>query len=109
MTTVPKLTALAAKAASHVNAANQAVLQPLVEDLNAQIAAAANGTADVSATVLSYTAAERNANHDLLASGRGTIRAADTNLTKARADLKQIAAVLEPTGSTRTATPTTAS
>lgn len=98
VTTVPKLTALAAKAASHVNAANQAVLQPLINDLNARIAAAANGTARVSATVLAYTAAERNANHDLLAAARGTVRAADTYLTKARADLKQIATVLKPAG-----------
>jgi hypothetical protein len=98
VTTVPKLTALATKAASHVDAANQAVLQPLLSDLNAQIAAAANGTAGVSATVLAYTPAQRNADHDLLASARGTLQAADTDLTKARADLKQIAAVLKPAG-----------
>jgi hypothetical protein len=109
VTTVSKLTVLATKAASHVNSANQAVLQPLINDLNAQIAAAASGTAGVSGTVLAYTADERNANHDLLASARGSVRAADTNLTNARADLKQIAAVLKPTGNTRTTTPTTAS
>jgi hypothetical protein len=108
-TTVPKLTALGAKAAAHVNASNQGVLQPLINDLNAQIAAATNATAGVSATVLAYTPAQWNANHDLLVAGRGSIQSADTAIAKAHADLKQIAAVVKPTGTAQVAPPTTAS
>jgi hypothetical protein len=108
-TTVPKLTALATKAASHVDPSNQAVLQPLINDLNAQIAAATNATAGVSAMVLAYTPAQWNANRDLLASGRGSVQSADTAITKAHADLKQIAADLKPAGTAQVATPTTAS
>jgi hypothetical protein len=109
VTTVPKLTALATKAASHVNSSNQGVLQPLLNDLNAQITAATNATAGVSATVLAYTPAEWNANHDLLTSGRSAVQSADTDIAKAHADLKQIAAVLKPVAPARTTTPTTAS
>ncbi len=109
VTTVPTLTALAAKATAHVNASNQGVLQPLITDLNAQIAAATNATTGVSATVTAFTPAQWNANHDLLASGRGSIQSADSALTKARADLKQIAAVVKPGGTAQVTTPTTAS
>ena len=109
VTTVPTLTALATKAAAHVNSSNQGVLQPLINDLNAQIAAATNATAGVSAMVLAYTPTQWNANHDLLASGRGSIQSADSAITKAHADLKQIAAVVKPTGTAQVTTPTTAS
>jgi hypothetical protein len=108
-TTVPKLTALGTKAAAHVNASNQGVLQPLINDLNAQIAAATNATAGVSATVLAYTPTQWNANHDLLASGRGSVQSAGSVLAKAHADLKQIAAVVKPAETANGATPTTAS
>jgi hypothetical protein len=108
VTTVPALTALATKAASHVNSSNQAELQPLLNDLNAQITAATNSTAGVSSTVLAYTPADWNANHDLLASGRSAVRSADTDIANARADLKQIAAILKPAANAGTTTPTTA-
>jgi hypothetical protein len=36
-TAIPDLTALSAKAASHVNPSNRAAVQPLIDDLNAQI------------------------------------------------------------------------
>ena len=109
VTTVPKLTALATKAASHVNLSNQAVLQPLLNDLNAQITAATNATTGLSATVLAYTPPEWNANHDLLTSGRAAVQSADNDIAKARADLKQIAAVLKPAANAQSTTPTTAS
>jgi hypothetical protein len=108
VTTVPKLTALATKAGSHVNPSNQAVLQPLINDLNAQIAAATSTTAGVSATVLAYTPTEWNANHDLLASGHSSVQSAENDIAKAQADLKQIAAVLKPTTTPEPTTPTTA-
>ena len=109
VTTVPKLTALATKAASHVNSSNQGVLQPLLNDLNAQITAASNATAGVAATVLAYTPTEWNANHDLLTSGRSAVQSADTDTATAQADLKQIAAVLKPAASAQPITPTTVS
>jgi hypothetical protein len=109
VTTVPVLTALATKAASHVNSTNQAELQPLLNDLNAQITAATNSTAGVSSTVLTYTPTDWNANHDLLTSGHSAVRSADNDIAKARADLKQIAAILKPAANAGTTTPTTAS
>lgn len=107
VTTVPTLTALTAKAASHVNPSNQAVLQPLVNDLQVQITAAANDTAGVSATVLVYTPTDWNANHGLLASGHGSVQTARTDIAKAEADLKQIAAVLKPAATSQSTTSTT--
>jgi hypothetical protein len=107
VTTVPKLTALAAKAALHVTPSNQATLQPLINDLHAQTTAAGNATAGVVASVLAYTPAEWNANHDLLASGHSAVQSAENDVTKARADLKQIAAVLNPGGAAQATTPTT--
>jgi hypothetical protein len=95
VTTVPTLTAVATKAASHLNSANRALLQPLINDLNAQITAATNTTAGVSATVLAYTPSEWNANHDLLASGHSSVQSARNDIAKADADVKQIAAVLK--------------
>ena len=109
VTTVPALTALATKAASHVNSTNQAVLQPLLNDLNAQVTAATNSTAGVSATVLAYTPADWNANHDLLTSGRSAVQSAANDIAKARADLAQIAAILKPAANAQPTTPTTAS
>ena len=106
VTTVPTLTALAAKAVSHVTSANQALLQPLINDLNAQIAAATQSTTGVSATVLAYAPSDWNANHDLLASGRNSVQSARNDIAKADADLKQVAAALksaaalQPTAST---------
>jgi hypothetical protein len=105
VTTVPHLTELATKAASHVNPSNQAALQPLIDDLQVQIAAATNATAGVSATVLAYTPAAWNTNHALLASGHGAVQSADNDIAKARSDVKQIAAVLKPAA---TAQPTSA-
>ena len=56
VTAIPALTAISAKAASHVNSSNGATLQPLIDDLNAQIQSASDGTANVASTLLAYTA-----------------------------------------------------
>jgi hypothetical protein len=106
VTTVTNLTVLAAKAASRVNPSNQATLQPLINDLQAQIAATTNATAGVSATVLAYTPAEWNTNHALLASGHSAVQSADNDIAKAHADLKQIAAVLKPAAAAQPTSPT---
>lgn len=105
-TTIPKLTTLSAKASSRVDATNAAVLQPLIDDLNAQITDASQSATGVAATVLAYTPAQWNTNHDLLAPARGSVQAAAANIAKARADVKQIAADLR--GAAPTSTSTTA-
>jgi hypothetical protein len=69
-TVLPRLTSAATKAQAHVNANNQAQLQPLITDLNAQISAAANSTNGLAGTVLGYTPAEWNGNHELLSPAR---------------------------------------
>jgi hypothetical protein len=107
VSTIPDLTAASAKAASHVNPSNRATLQPLIDDLNAQIQSATNGTANVASALLGSTPPQWNANHDLLAPSRGSVRAAADNITKARHDVQQIRTIL--TAATPSATtPTTA-
>jgi hypothetical protein len=108
VTTIPKLTALATKAATRVTLANQAVLQPLINDLHGQITAAANATAGIAATELAATPAEWNANHGLLASGHSAAKSAENDATKARADLKQIATIINPRPTAQPTTTTTA-
>ena len=103
VTALPHLTALVAKAESRVNPSNQAVLQPLINDMNGQIAAATTGTSGVASTVLGYTPAQWNADHDLLAPAHGAVQAAVAGIAKARADAVQIRSVLasaEPAATT---------
>ena len=103
VTAIPALTAISTKAASHVNPSNSAALQPLIDDLNAQIQSATNGTANVASTLLGYTPPQWNANHGLLAPSRGSVQAATGNVTKARNDVQQIRKILTaPTPSTTT-------
>ena len=75
-TAIPRLTAAAAKAQAHVTPANQAQLQPLLDDLNSQIDAATNATNGLAATVLAFTPAQWNANQNLLAAATvvGSVR-----------------------------------
>jgi hypothetical protein len=108
VTTLPNLTTLAAKAESRVNPSNQAVLQPFINDMNAQIAAATTGTSGVASTVLGYTPAQWNANHNLLAPDRGAVQAAIANIAKARVDARQIRSVLASARPAATTTSTTA-
>jgi hypothetical protein len=100
VTTIPKLAALATKVASRVTTTNASVLQPLIDDLNLQITTASNNTSGVTATVLAYTPAQWNANHDLLVPARRSIQAAQVDIDKAHADLKQIDADLKGTAPT---------
>jgi hypothetical protein len=62
-TAIPDLTALSARAASHVDPSNRATVQPLIDDLNAQVQSAANVTSGVAATLLGYTPPQWNADH----------------------------------------------
>jgi len=89
-TAIPDLTTFSAKAALHVNPSNQATLQPLIDDLNTQIQSATNDTAGVATTLLGYTPSQWNGNHDLLTPSRGSVQAANGNISKARDDVRQI-------------------
>ncbi len=103
VTAIPDLTAISTKAASHVNPSNSAALQPLIDDLNAQIQSATSGTANVASTLLGYTPPQWNANHALLAPSQGSVQAATGSVTKARSDVQQIRRILTaPTPATTT-------
>ncbi|HEX3796141.1 MAG TPA: hypothetical protein VHV57_16735 [Acidimicrobiales bacterium] len=91
---LPALTADAAKATAHVTPANQATLQPLIADLNTQISSATTDTTGVATTVLSYSPAGWNANHELLSASRNSMSAARSAVAKARSDLQQIRSAL---------------
>jgi hypothetical protein len=89
-TRIPKLTADAAKAQAHVTSANQATVQPLVNDLNSQISAATDATNGLAGTVLAFTPAQWNANTALLDGPTSSARTAKAALQQGKADLKQI-------------------
>jgi hypothetical protein len=101
---VPDLTALSAKAASRVNPSNSATVQPLINDLNAQISAATTSTSGVASTVLGYSPAAWNANHSLLASAVAPVQSAKSDISKARNDVKQLRSDLKPPATTPTTT-----
>jgi hypothetical protein len=87
---IPNLTTDAAKAQARVNSANQATLQPLIDDLDSQISAATNATNGVAATVLAFTPAQWNADNALLNAPRSSDETAVGALEKGRADITQI-------------------
>jgi hypothetical protein len=106
-TTIPGLTTLAGKAQSRENTSNQAALQPLISDLNAQIGAATSGTSGVAASVLAFTPSQWNADHSLLASARSSVQSAVGDVAKARSDVKQIRTLLESSKAAAATTTTT--
>jgi hypothetical protein len=87
---VPNLTTDAAKAQARVNPANQATLQPLIDDLDSQISAATNATNGLAATVLAFTPAQWNADNALLNAPRSSVQSATGALKKGREDVEQI-------------------
>jgi len=93
-TVLPQLTADATKAQQHVNAQNQAQLQPLIDDLNAQITTATNDTNGLASTVLAFTPAQWNANQSLLGPSRSADQAAQAAVKQARSDVAQIRQIL---------------
>ena len=70
--------------------ANQAQLQPLLDDLNSQIGAATNATNGLAATVLAFTPAQWNANQNLLAAARSSAQSAGGALKQGRSDVEGI-------------------
>lgn len=89
-TAIPHFTAVAAKAQAHVTPTNQAVLQPLIDDLNSQIGAATTATNGLAAAVLADTPAQWNGNHGLLDTAKSSERTAAVALKKARSDVQQM-------------------
>ena len=57
-TMIPNLTAASTKAQAHVTDNNRGVLQPLITDLNTQIATAISANNGLAATVLAFTPAQ---------------------------------------------------
>ena len=93
-TALPTLTAASSKAQGLVNPQNHAQLQPLIDDLNAQIGAASPATNGLAGTVLAFSPAQWNANHDVLSPARSSDQTADAAVVKGRSDLRQIRQLL---------------
>ncbi len=97
-TATPALTSDAAKAQAHVDATNQAELQPLIADLNGQIATATNASNGLASTVLADTPAQWNADNGLLGPSRDSDQAAVGAVQKGRSDVRQIVQDLKGSG-----------
>ncbi len=105
-TVVPALTANSAKAQSHVNAANEATLQPMIDTLNTDISGATSATAGLASTVLAYVPSQWNANKSLLAPSKSSLQTANGDVKNARSELQQIAQYLKSSHpAVKTATP----
>jgi hypothetical protein len=89
-TAIPNLASDAAGAQARVTPANQATVQPLINDLNGQISTATNATNGLAATVLAFTPAQWDANNALLDASKSSDQVATGALQKGRADVKQI-------------------
>jgi hypothetical protein len=92
---VPDLTAFSAKAATHVNAATEATLDPLISNLNGEIAVASTSTIGLASVVLGYVPSQWNANRDLLSSARSSVSTARGDVNQATSDVRQIRAYVK--------------
>ena len=92
---IPNLTTEATKAQARVNPANQAALQPVINDLDSQISTATNATNGLAAAVLAFTPAQWNADTALLHAPGSSEQTAAAALDKGRADLRQMEQDLE--------------
>jgi hypothetical protein len=106
---IPNLTTDAAKAQARVDPANQATLQPLINDLHSQIGTATSRTNGLAATVLAFTPAQWNADTALLHAPGSSDQTATAALDKGRADLRQMEQDLEADHAAAAATTTTTS
>ena len=97
-TTIPALTADASEAQGRVNPQNEAQLQPLVDDLDAQVNAASSAANGLAAGVLALSPAQWNANRDVLSPARSSDRAAAAAVAKGRSDVQQIHRLLRGSG-----------
>ena len=93
-TLIPNLTTASTKAQAHVTDNNRSVLQPLIDDLNTQIAAATGANNGLADPVLAFTPAQWNANHDLLSPAKAQDQTSDTAVQRGRSDVQDIWQVL---------------
>jgi len=70
-------------------------VQAAMADLAARIGAATSATNGLSAQVLALTPADFDANHDILAGPRGTLKGAEADVHSARADVAFVLAAIE--------------
>jgi hypothetical protein len=89
-TAIPHFSAVAAKAQARVTSTNQAVLQPLIDDLNNQIGSATSATNGLAATVLAFAPVQWNENNGLLDTAKSSAQTAAAALKKARTDVQQL-------------------
>jgi hypothetical protein len=106
-TDVPKLTAFSTKAQSHVNANNQAILQPMIDTLNGDISGATNAAAGVASTVLSYVPSQWNANNALLDPSKSSLQTADGDVKNGWSEEQQITQYLKSSRPALKTAPTT--
>jgi hypothetical protein len=104
-TVIPNLTAVSSKAQARVNDRNRGVLQPVIDDLNTQIATATDATNGLAATVLAFTPSQWNTDHGLLSPAKSEDQMADTAILEGRSDRQDIWQILQ--GSTNSANTTT--
>jgi hypothetical protein len=69
---------------AQVNSANQAVINPLIAGMQAQLQVISSATTGLSGQLLSYTAAQWDSNQQLLVGANANIATADKALTTAR-------------------------
>jgi hypothetical protein len=93
-TVIPNLTSASTKAQARVNDHNRGVLQPLINDLNSQITTATSANNGLAATVLAFTPAQWNANHDVLSPAKDHNQSSDTAIQKGRSDVQDIVQLL---------------
>jgi hypothetical protein len=106
-TDVPKLTAFSAKAQSHVNATNQATLQPMIDALNGDISGATNAASGVASTVLSYVPSQWNANNALLDPTKSSLQTANAAVKNGWNEEQQITQYLKSSRPALKTAPTT--
>lgn len=87
---VPHLTTAEAKLQAAITAKGTTDLQPLLDDMKAQTAAADSLAAPLPAALEALRPADWNANHEVLSPDRTALETARADLRKARQDARQI-------------------
>jgi hypothetical protein len=91
---IPQLNQEISQLQAQVNSSNQAVIDPLIAGMQAQVQVISTATASLSGELLSYTAAEWDANQQLLAGANANIATADRALGTAQVFYKRALAYL---------------
>jgi hypothetical protein len=92
---VPAHEKVAANLQDAITTKDRSDLQPLVDDMNASIEAANDAAAPLPDQLASFTAADWNANHELLTPARRALETARAELKAARDDARAIVAELK--------------